>query len=551
MTVNQEALLDIQGLSIKLPRGADRPLAVQEATLSVAPGRTLCIVGESGSGKSMIANAVMGLLPVPHVAPVAGRILFQGQDLLKLDEAGLRQLRGNRIGMIFQDPMSALNPVMRIGDQLAEAIDAHITLTPAEKQARIIAALTDVHLPDPEAIAESYPFRLSGGQRQRVMIACALMLEPALLIADEPTTALDVTTQAQILKLIRDLQTKRGTAVLFITHDFGVVSEIADEVAVMQLGEVVESGNVDTVLGDPQHPYTQRLIAAIPHGSPALRAESDNAQVLLDAQEMNKTYTSGGGWFSKARVVHAVNNVNFTIKRGEVLGLVGESGSGKSTVGRCIAGLLPLDSGRILFKGMNTGAGRDDRGRRASFGRIQMVFQDPHASLNPRHTVGRSIMSGPLAQGVPAAEALKRATDLLTLVGLSADALERYPHEFSGGQRQRIGIARALAVEPDLIVADEPVSALDVSVQAQVLDLFAKVRDTFNLSMIFVTHDLRVAAQMCDHIAVMQKGCIIEHGTAEQVIRHPREPYTRKLIEAVPDFSSIIAGRRAKLALAS
>ncbi|WP_088159079.1 ABC transporter ATP-binding protein [Achromobacter xylosoxidans] len=529
-------LLDIRGLSIRLPAGADRALAVREACLSVAAGETLCIVGESGSGKSMIANAVMGLLPQPLVAPVAGSIAFQGQDLLALQEPQWRTLRGNRIGMIFQDPMSALNPVMRIGEQLEEALDAHLTLAPAEKRARILAALRDVRLPDPEGIAASYPGRLSGGQRQRVMIACALMLEPALLIADEPTTALDVTTQAQILELIRDLQARQGTAVLFITHDFGVVSQIADRVAVMRTGEIVEAGDAAGVLGNPQHDYTRKLIAAIPHGVPATGSAAQPQPVLLDVRDLRKTYVSGGGLLRRGRETAAMRGISFTLQRGEVLGLVGESGSGKSTLGRCIAGLLAQDGGEILFNGQT-------RGARPAPGRVQMVFQDPQASLNPRHTVGRSIMAGPLAQGMALPRARERAVELLQLVGLSPDAAQRYPHEFSGGQRQRIGIARALASEPELIVADEPVSALDVSVQAQVLELFASVRRQFQLSMLFVTHDLRVAAQMCDRIAVMQQGRIIECGPAAEVIRSPGQAYTRELVQAVPDFASIVSGR--------
>ncbi|MBO1015724.1 ABC transporter ATP-binding protein [Achromobacter sp. SD115] len=530
------SLLDIRGLSVRLPAGADRALAVKEVSLSVAAGETLCIVGESGSGKSMIANAVMGLLPQPLVAPVAGSIAFQGQDLLALREPQWRALRGNRIGMIFQDPMSALNPVMRIGEQLEEALDAHLKLAPAEKRARILAALRDVRLPDPEGIAASYPGRLSGGQRQRVMIACALMLEPALLIADEPTTALDVTTQAQILELIRDLQARQGTAVLFITHDFGVVSQIADRVAVMQTGAIVEAGDAADVLGNPRHDYTRKLIAAIPHGMPAADCAVEPQPVLLDVRDLSKTYASGGGLFRRARQTAAMRGISFTLQRGEVLGLVGESGSGKSTLGRCIAGLLAQDEGEILFNGQA-------RGARPAPGRVQMVFQDPQASLNPRHTVGRSIMAGPLAQGMAPQRARERAAELLRLVGLNPDAANRYPHEFSGGQRQRIGIARALASEPELIVADEPVSALDVSVQAQVLDLFANVRRQFQLSMLFVTHDLRVAAQMCDRIAVMQQGRIIECGPAAQVIRAPSQAYTRELVQAVPDFASIISGR--------
>ncbi|WP_445656912.1 ABC transporter ATP-binding protein [Achromobacter sp. NCFB-sbj8-Ac1-l] len=539
-----DTLLDIRGLSIRLPAGADRPLAVKEASLRIGRGETLCIVGESGSGKSMIANAVMGLLPQPMVAPVAGSITFQGHDLLTLAEPQWRALRGNRIGMIFQDPMSALNPVMRIGDQLEEALDAHVKLSAADKRARIIGALRDVRLPDPEGIAASYPGRLSGGQRQRVMIACALMLEPALLIADEPTTALDVTTQAQILDLIRDLQARHGTAVLFITHDFGVVSQIADRVAVMQLGEIVEAGTAAEVLGHPRHDYTRKLIAAIPHGMPASVRSTEPQPVLLDVRDLTKTYVSGGGLFRRGRETAAMRGISFTLRRGEVLGLVGESGSGKSTLGRCIAGLLAQDGGQVLFNGQA-------RGARPATGRVQMVFQDPQASLNPRHTVGRSIMAGPIAQGMAPDKARARAAELLQLVGLNPDAAGRYPHEFSGGQRQRIGIARALASDPDLIVADEPVSALDVSVQAQVLDLFASVRERFHLSMLFVTHDLRVAAQMCDRIAVMQQGRIIECGPAAQVIGEPQEAYTRELVQAVPDFASIVSGRARRVAEAA
>jgi len=538
-------VLEVRGLAIKLPAGADRTLAVEGIDLRIEAGKTLCVVGESGSGKSMIANAVMGLLPRPHVEPVAGSILFEGEDLLLRNEAGLRALRGSRIGMIFQDPMSALNPVMRVGEQIAEVLDAHASLLPGlssvQKRARVIAALRDVELPEPESIADAYPFRLSGGQRQRVMIAAALIMEPALLIADEPTTALDATTQALILDLIRKLQTRKRMAVMFITHDFGVVAKIADDVLVLQHGQTVESGLAQDVLGAPNHPYTRQLIAAIPHGNAAAYARAADAPVVIEAQSLMKTYRTGGGLFSKARRVDAVHDINFKIRRGETLGLVGESGSGKSSVGRCIAGLQPIDSGRILFNGRNV-ALRDERGAQTR-GRIQMVFQDPQASLNPRHRIGASIMSGPLAQGVSPKEAHKRTEELLSLVGLQPEAAERYPHEFSGGQRQRIGIARALAVRPDLLIADEPVSALDVSVQAQVLELFAMVRERFNLSMLFITHDLRVAAQMCDHIAVMKKGVMVEYGTAAQIIRAPRDEYTKKLIEAVPDFSSLIARR--------
>ena len=529
-------VLDVQGLSICLPPGGDRPLAVSEASFSVLPGQTLCIVGESGSGKSMIANAVMGLLPRPHVAPVAGRILFEGGDLTALPEAQMRTLRGRRIGMVFQEPMTALNPVMRIGEQLMELFDAHLSLPAAEKRRRAVEALRDVGLPEPELLIDSYPFRLSGGQRQRVMIACALLLEPALLIADEPTTALDVTTQAQILKLIRELQQRRGTAVLFITHDFGVVSQIADQVVVMQTGSVVEAGPAAQVLARPRHPYTRKLIDAIPTGQAQPQALKESSHRVLQVQDLCKTYAASGGLFRRGRTVQAARDISFELRRGETLGLVGESGSGKSTVGRCLVGLSPFDSGRIMFNGSNLSNG--GRFRRASQGKIQMVFQDPYASLNPRHRIGAAIAAGPVAQGVPKAEAMARTLKLLQLVGLGPDAAQRYPHEFSGGQRQRIAIARALAMEPELLVADEPVSALDVSVQAQVLELFAQVRREFQLAMVFITHDLRVAAQMCDRIAVMQRGEVVEYGDTAAVLANPQHAYTRMLIDAVPRLAT-------------
>ncbi len=526
------SLLTVEGLTVALPPGGDRPHAVEDITLSVNAGEILCVVGESGSGKSITANAVMGLLP--KGLPVRnGRIAFEGQDLLGLGPEAMRRLRGDRLAMIFQEPMTALNPVMRVGEQIAEAMRVHGAGGDAAR--RVPELLAAVNLPDPAATARSYPFRLSGGQRQRVMIAMALALEPSLLIADEPTTALDVTTQMQILRLIREIQSRRGTGVMFITHDFGVVAEIADRVAVMQKGRIVEQGSAAEVLNNPQHPYTRALIAAVPHGSPSTAAAS-TAPLVLEAKGVEKTYRRPGGWFGPKPVVRAVHDADFILRRGETLGLVGESGSGKSTLARCVVRLVEPEKGEIIFEGhdlrpLSRGAWKPFRKR------IQMVFQDPFASLNPRRRVGDIIAEGPVTHGVERGEALARARDLLRLVQLDPGAIDRYPHEFSGGQRQRIGIARALAMEPELLIADEPVSALDVSVQAQVLDLLADIRARLGLTMLFITHDLRVAAQICDRIAVMQRGAIVEQGPTAEVFGNPQHAYTRQLLDSIPGRS--------------
>ncbi|MEM7496850.1 MAG: ABC transporter ATP-binding protein [Pseudomonadota bacterium] len=526
------AALAIEGLTVALPRGADRAHAVEEVSLTVAAGEILCVVGESGSGKSMSANAVMGLLP-PGVTVAAGRAMFEGRDLLELPEEERQALRGARIAMIFQEPMTALNPLMRIGDQIAEVFEAHGRLTPPERRARAVDLVEEVGLPEPERIVRAYPFQLSGGQRQRAMIAMALALEPAILIADEPTTALDVTTQAQILELIRRLQRDHGMAVMFITHDFGVVAEIADRVVVMRHGRIVEEGPAADVLSAPEHPYTRALLEAVPTGVPSTAAGRAPETPALEVVGLEKTYVTSSGPFRPKRVVRAIDGVSFEIGRGEVLGLVGESGSGKSTVGRAIVRLVDPDAGHVRIGGvdMATLSASDLRTARA---KAQMVFQDPYASLNPRARIARALTEGPMAMGTPHAEARARAAELLELVGLDASALDRFPHEFSGGQRQRIGIARALAMDPELIVADEAVSALDVSIQAQVLDLLRDLRARLGLSLLFITHDLRVAAQLCDRVAVMQKGKIVEIGPVAEIFQRPSHAYTRQLLAAVP-----------------
>ncbi|ADE38843.1 ABC transporter ATP-binding protein [Candidatus Puniceispirillum marinum] len=528
-------LLDINDLFIQLPAGADRTYAVQKVNLELAQGETLCVVGESGSGKSLTARAVMGLLPAPHVQVSNGQINFNGEDVTKASYDRLREIRGSEISMIFQEPMTALNPVMSIGAQIDEIFRYHVDMPSAERSKKAIALLEDVNLPDPEHIMNAYPHELSGGQRQRAMIAMALALKPKILIADEPTTALDVTTQAQILKLIRDMQKANDTGVLFITHDFGVVADIADRVAVMQHGLVVESGTVQQVLNNPTHPYTQALIGAVPSLSPRKARKRSESQVLT-AKDVCKTFGGGRGLFgfgAATREVKAVKNVTLDLHKGETLGIVGESGSGKSTLARCIIRLMDTDSGEISIEGTQINA-LNRAEMRLWRNKIQMVFQDPFASLNPRIKVGDIIAQGPVTQGISKIEADKRARELISIVGLDERAFDRYPHEFSGGQRQRIGIARSLALKPEILIADEPVSALDVSIQAQILDLLEEIRDQMNLSMIFITHDLRVAAQVCDRLAVMRYGEVVETGATADVFANPQHEYTRDLLAAVP-----------------
>jgi peptide/nickel transport system ATP-binding protein len=524
-------ILSIETLTVALPPGADRPFAIEEVSLALHRGQILCVVGESGSGKSICASAVMGLVP-KAVRPVSGRIMFEGRDLLTLPPGDWRELRGQRIGMIFQEPMTALNPVIRIGEQIAETFEAHGRLTPAERRERVIALAREVGLPDPERIVKSYPHQLSGGQRQRAMIAMALALEPSILVADEPTTALDVTTQAQIIMLIRDIQQRRGMAVMFITHDFGVVSDIADRVAVMEKGKVVEEGPVADVLERPQHPYTQRLLAAVPNLIPPVRTSVEGEPIACSVVGLSKTYR-GSGSLASRREVAAAKGVSFDIRRGETLGLVGESGSGKSTIGRLVIRLTDPDAGTVRLGELDFTQAHGS-GLRMARKHVQMVFQDPFASLNPRRRVGQIIADGPIAHGVPAAQAHAKAEELLALVGLDPSAARRYPHEFSGGQRQRIGIARALALDPDVLVADEPVSALDVSVQAQVLELLESLKTRLRLAMLFITHDLNVAAQVCDRIAVMRQGEIVELKSTAELLARPEHPYTQALLAAVP-----------------
>ncbi len=524
-------LLDIRGLTIALPASGERAHAVASVSLNVEAGETVCLVGESGSGKSVIAQATMGLLP-PALHTKRGEILLDGEDVVAAAPSRLRALRCTRMSMIFQEPMTALNPVLRCGEQIDEVLATHTTLAQGPRRERILEIIRDVGLQDPARMIESYPHQLSGGQRQRIMIAMALVLNPRLLIADEPTTALDVTTQAQILALIREMQRKHGTGVLFITHDFGVVAEIAERVAVLRQGEVVEFGPARELLEDPQHEYTRMLIAAVPSLTPRHRSIATDAPIVVSTQGLGKYYARGGWWRHGAEV-QAANDVDLQVRRGETLGIVGESGSGKSTVARCIARLILPTSGKIVLEGIDI-ARLSTNALRPLRRRVQIVFQDPYRSLNPRRTVGESMVEGPMNYGATPDAALATARRLLDLVRLDAGALDRYPHEFSGGQRQRICIARALAIEPDLLIADEAVSALDVSVQAQVLALLDEIRERLDLAMLFITHDLRVAAQVCDRVAVMQHGRIVESGPIADVYAHPRHEYTKALFAAAP-----------------
>ena len=536
-------VLEVRSLSVALPEDADRSHALKDFSISVARGEIVCLVGESGSGKSVSAFSTMGLLP--KALPVTGgSIKLAGEELVGIAPRRLRDLRGNQMGMIFQEPMTALNPVMRCGDQIDEVLREHTDLGQEQRRHRIRAMIEQVHLPEPDRIIASFPHQLSGGQRQRIMIAMALILEPALLIADEPTTALDVTTQAQILRLIRELQRDRGTGVLFITHDFGVVAEVADRVAVLRYGELVEVGPAAEILRAPKHPYTRMLIDSVPsHTPPTATAQAlsalREAPLVLDVRGLEKTYTTTS-LFAGGRSVKAAQDISISIRKGETLGIVGESGSGKSTVARCVARLIDPTGGNILL-------GSDDIARmpagrlRELRRKVQIVFQDPYRSLNPRRSVGLSIIEGPMNYGVSREQAGRRDRDLMRLGRLDPDALDRYPHQFSGGQRQRICLARALAMDPELLIADEAVSALDVSVQAQVMRLLEEIQVRLNLAILFITHDLRVAAQVCDSVAVMQKGRIVEYGPAASLFGNPTHPYTRELFAAAPGREALAA----------
>ncbi len=524
-------VLSVRDVTIALPTGADREHAVEHISFDVNAGEILCLLGESGSGKSVISFSVMGLLP-DNVRVASGEIRLGDVNLLSLTPTQLREIRGDDVAMIFQEPMTALNPVMTCGDQLDELLAEHTELSTSERKAKTLAMFEAVKLPEPERIFSSYPHQLSGGQRQRIMIAMALILEPKLLIADEPTTALDVTTQAEVLTLIKTLQRERGTAVLFITHDMGVVAEIADRVVVLQHGKQVEAGTKNQVLREPREAYTQMLIASVPGIEPPAERQTHIGAVVLAIKGLGKTYSSGG-WFQKKRETVAARDVNLALRPGETVGIVGESGSGKSTVARCITRLIDPTTGEMMLGGTQLDTVHRDSLKLARK-RIQIIFQDPYRSLDPRQRVGEAIIEGPLNFGVSRDVAMARARELMSFVRLSPDVLSRYPNEFSGGQRQRISIARALALDPEVLICDEAVSALDVSVQAQVLKLLEEIQAKLNLSILFITHDLRVAAQICDRVIVMQKGLVVEEGATRDVFLSPQHAYTQRLLASAP-----------------
>ncbi|WP_182085287.1 ABC transporter ATP-binding protein [Aureimonas sp. ME7] len=530
-----EPVLSVRDLTISVGQGAQRRALVEALSFDLAPGETLCIAGESGSGKSLTSLAVMGLLPKPGPVVSGGSIRLAGEELMTLPERGMRRVRGDRIAMIFQEPMTSLNPVLTVGRQITEAIEAHRDVSAREARQLALEALEAVRIPEAERRMGQHPHELSGGMRQRVMIAMALALEPDVLIADEPTTALDVTIQAQVLGLLKEIQATRGTSLILITHDMGVVAEMADRVIVMRGGRAVEDGAVAPIFAAPREDYTKALLAAVPRmGDGRGRAASAPTRPVAEIRDLAVRFPLKGGFFGRpVAEVHAVAGISFEVPAGATLSLVGESGCGKSTTAKAIAGLVPYE-GRLSVAG-RSGEGLSVPERKALRRDVQMIFQDPFASLDPRYRAGDLVAEPMAIHGIGSArEREERVAALFERVGLQADAMRRYPHQFSGGQRQRICIARALALRPKLIIADESVSALDVSVQKRVLELLRELQDEFGIAYLFISHDMAVVENISDRVAVMYLGQIVETGTAAQVFGDPRHPYTRRLIDAVP-----------------
>ena len=529
-------LLSVQHLTVSF---GSQNKVVDDINFEIHPGETFALVGESGSGKSITALSVLRLLP--NAASInAAKIDLQGDDLLNIPEIEFCKLRGRRIGLIFQDPMSSLNPVMSIGEQVAEVLNIHFQLSKDAVRQRVLELLQQVEIPNPERRINEYPHQLSGGQRQRVMIAIALAGKPDLLIADEPTTALDVTIQAQILDLLKNLQKQTGMALWLISHDLALVSNIADRIAVMQNGKIVETANTSEFFQQAKHPYSLKLLAALPKMESCLGKPSQSNPALLSVENFKVYYPIKKGIFKRVvGYIKAVDGVDFELRSGTTLALVGESGCGKTSLGKGLLNLIPSEAGRVLFNGVDLTqlTGENLRRNRAE---IQIIFQDPFAAMNPRMLVGDIIAEGisALHPNVTREEKQHRVATLLSQVDLPVESALRYPHEFSGGQRQRICIARALAVQPKLIICDEPTSALDVSVQAQIIELLKNLQQQQGLSYLLITHNLGVVAEMADQVAVMYQGKIVEHGAVEQVLNKPQNAYTQALLNAVPKLQT-------------
>ncbi|MGM0646843.1 MAG: ABC transporter ATP-binding protein [Bacteroidota bacterium] len=565
------SLLHVHNLSIAFQSEEQQNEVVHQISFRLERGTTLGIVGESGSGKSVSCSSIMGLLPEKQSKITSGEIWFddgqESKNLLSISSKKMRDLRGNRISMIFQEPMTALNPVIRCGKQVEEILKRHRKIDKKSRRARVMELFKEVMLPSPEKIYQSYPHEISGGQKQRVMIAMAMACEPDILIADEPTTALDVTVQKTILELMKKLQKKYHTGIIFITHDLGVIADIADEVAVMLKGEIVEKGNVNAIFKNPQHPYTLGLMACRPpldsrpkrlltvrdfmqardelkSQKPELITHKERKakhkaiyqqEPIMEIRNLVKHYGGRKPLFKAREYFTAVDNVSFEVYPGETLGLVGESGCGKTTLGRTLLGMIATNAGNITYKKQNI-THLSNTAMRQLRKKIQIIFQDPYSSLNPRLTVGSAIEEPLKVHGFISGRKQRKARveELLEKVGLEAAHYNRYPHEFSGGQRQRVCIARALAMQPEFIICDESVSALDVSVQAQVLNLFNELKEDFGFTYIFISHDLSVVRYMSDRVLVMKDGYLVEQAEADELYRNPQQEYTRKLIEAIP-----------------
>ncbi len=532
-------VIDARNIAVKFKVEDGVVDAVKDISFQLYRGETIAIVGESGSGKSVTARTVMGLLTKRAVVSDKSAIHYDGKNVLKFSERARRQLRGDRISMIFQEPMSSLNPIYTIGSQIVEAIRVHRKVSRRDAEKRALDLLKQVQIPDPEARLKQYPHQLSGGQRQRVMIAMALANDPDVLIADEPTTALDVTVQAQILNLIRDLQKQLGMAVILITHDLTVVRQFSDYVYVMQHGEMREHNTTEALFAQPQHPYTRHLLTSEPRGR--AKPLPPDCDTILEGKSVKVAFMMKHGSFFKPdmRELVAVNGLDLELRRHETLGLVGESGSGKTTFGQALLRLIDADSGEIFFDGQAI-HGRSRAEMRPLRSRMQIVFQDPFSSLNPRMTVGQIICEGLVVNNIGAskAERSERVKEALVSAGMPANILSRFPHEFSGGQRQRIAIARAIALEPEFILLDEPTSALDLSVQAQIIDLLRKLQDERGLSYLFISHDLKVVRALCHRVIVMQHGKIMEEGPVDEVLSHPKTAYTERLVRAAFEVAS-------------